>query len=191
MVVQNVKNIIIYPALLTAVLLLIPLTAMQFTTEVNWTLFDFVVAGCLLFGTGVAYGVVSRKGGTASYRAGAAMALSAALLLTWMNLAVGIIGNENNPVNLLYFGVILVGLMGAVFARLKPRGMATALYVTALAQTLVPFAALLYMRPVFLSYESLLGLLGIFLLNTFFVALFLGSAFLFQQSTSVGKSLPT
>jgi hypothetical protein len=36
---------------LTVVLLLIPLIAMQFTNEVNWTLFDFVVAGFIL-GTG-------------------------------------------------------------------------------------------------------------------------------------------
>ena len=42
-------------------LLLIPLVAMQFTSEVNWTLSDFVVGGMLLFGTGIICELVIRK----------------------------------------------------------------------------------------------------------------------------------
>jgi hypothetical protein len=47
--------------LTVVVLLLIPLIAMQFTNEVNWTLFDFVVAGVLLLGTGFICELVIRK----------------------------------------------------------------------------------------------------------------------------------
>ena len=36
-----------------AILLLIPLIAMQFSDQVNWKLADFVIAGVLLFGTGL------------------------------------------------------------------------------------------------------------------------------------------
>ena len=52
----------------TALLLLVPLLAMQFSGEVNWGLFDFVAAGGLLAGTGLAYVVLSRKVTRAQHR---------------------------------------------------------------------------------------------------------------------------
>lgn len=55
-----------------------------------------------------------------------------------MNLAVGLIGNEENLANLMYIGVLAVGLIGAAIARLEPGGMARVLFAMALAQTLVP-----------------------------------------------------
>ena len=55
-------------------------------------------------------------------------------MLVWINLAVGIIGSEDNPANLMYGGVLAVGVAGAVAARFRPGGMARALAATALAQ---------------------------------------------------------
>ncbi|MCI0605272.1 hypothetical protein L0156_19980 [bacterium] len=55
-----------------------------------------------------------------------------------MNLAVGLIGNEENLANLMYIGVLAVGLISTAIARLEPGGMARALFAMALAQTLVP-----------------------------------------------------
>ena len=43
-----------------AILLLIPFIAMQFTNEVNWSVFDFLVMGVLLTGVGVLFDVVLR-----------------------------------------------------------------------------------------------------------------------------------
>jgi hypothetical protein len=108
---QNKK--IIRIALATAILLLIPFVAMQFSDEVNWSGFDFVVAGALLFGSGLAYELVARKGSTNAYRAAVSVAVAAALLLAWVNLTVGIIGSEDNPAHLIYFGVIAVMILGA------------------------------------------------------------------------------
>ena len=108
------KNIIRI-ALVTACILLVPLVAMQFTEEVNWDLFDFAFMGTLLFGTGLAYELVARKAGAIAYRAAVGVALAAALLLVWVNGAVGIIGN--GPVNLMYFGVLAVLVIGAAVAR--------------------------------------------------------------------------
>jgi hypothetical protein len=39
-------------AVVTGLILLIPLVAMQFTNEVNWSVTDFILMGSLLFGTG-------------------------------------------------------------------------------------------------------------------------------------------
>lgn len=75
-----------------ALLLLIPLIAMQFTNEVNWTLFDFVAAGVLLLGTGLLCELVIRKVTNIKYRIAICAALLAALLLVWLQLAVGIFG---------------------------------------------------------------------------------------------------
>ena len=54
-----------------------------------------------------------------------------------INLAVGVIGSEENPANLMFGGVLAVGIVGAVVARFRPRGMARALVSTAVAQTTV------------------------------------------------------
>ena len=78
--------------LTVALLLLIPLIAMQFTDEVNWTPFDFVVAGVLLLGTGLIFDLVIRKIKNIKYRVAISVALLVVLLLIWAELAVGIFG---------------------------------------------------------------------------------------------------
>jgi hypothetical protein len=180
-IMQN-KNIIRI-ALSTAAILLLPLLAMQFTDEVVWDLVDFVIAGALLFGTGLTYELVARKGGTNAYRAAVGVAVAAALLLVWMNLAVGLIGNEENPANLMYAGVLVVGLIGAFIARFQPREMARALFATALAQVLVPVIAMTIWRPPITG-----GLVGVFFLNTFFVVLWVVSALLFRHAGNAFES---
>lgn len=74
-------------------LLLLPLIAMQFTSEVNWTLSDFVVAGFLLFSTGLLCEFVLRKFREKTYRLVICGGLLALLCLVWLELAVGIFGS--------------------------------------------------------------------------------------------------
>jgi hypothetical protein len=74
------------------ILLLIPLIAMQFTDEVNWSLIDFIVAGLLLFGTGLILELVLRKVGNMKYRIAILITLLLGLMLVWAELAVGIFG---------------------------------------------------------------------------------------------------
>lgn len=78
--------------LAVALLLLVPLLAMQFTDEVQWSTFDFVVAGVLLLGTGLLCELVLRKVKTTRYRIAICAGLLAALLLVWVELAVGLFG---------------------------------------------------------------------------------------------------
>ena len=139
--VQNKRTIGI--VLAAACILLLPLLAMQITDEVVWDLADFAVAGALLVGTGLTYELATRMTGNTAYRAAIGLALAAALILVWMNLAVGLIGTEDNPANLMYGGVLAVGIIGAIIARFRPHGMARAFFATALAQALVPVIALI------------------------------------------------
>ena len=87
------KNKRLVGIVLTVVLLLlIPFIALQFTDEVDWSLFDFVLAGVLLLGTGLMCELVMRKVTKIGHRVAICLALMAALFLIWLELAVGIFG---------------------------------------------------------------------------------------------------
>lgn len=159
-------------ALATAFVLLIPLLAAP-----AWSLFDFVVAGALIFGTGLAYVLATGQAGNIAYRAAVGVALAAALLLVWINLAVGVIGAEDDLANVMYVGVLAVGIVGAIVARFRPYGMARALFATALAQASVAVVALIFGLG-----SPWSGPGEILALNGFFVALFVGSALLFRRA---------
>lgn len=75
-----------------AVLLLIPFIAMQFTKDVNWQIYDFVIMGALLLGTGLALEFVLRKITSIRYRIILAIIILAICFLVWAELAVGLFG---------------------------------------------------------------------------------------------------
>lgn len=154
--------------------LLLPFIAMQFTDEVAWDVADFAIFGALLVGAGVAFELAARKSGNTAYKTGVGVALAAAFLLIWVNGAVGIIGNEGNDANLMFYGVLGVGLIGALIARFEPQGMARAMIATAGAQVLVFVIALV----------AGWGFIG--LITFFFLALWVGSARLFQNAARGG-----
>lgn len=78
-------------AMATAVLLMVPLAAMQMTDDVVWSWFDFAVAGTLLLGTGLAYALITRMVGR-ERRFAVGFAVVTVLLLVWGELAVGVFG---------------------------------------------------------------------------------------------------
>ncbi len=92
----------------------------------------------------------------------------------------GIIGDEGNPANLMYVGVLAVGIIGASITRGQPRGMARTLSVMAFAQALVPVIALLFLKIAPISGPA--GLI-ILVLNIGFIILFVGSALLFRRAS--------
>ncbi len=116
---------------LAALLLLLPLVAMQFTREVSWTGSDFVFAGVLIGGVGAAFELTVRMSRNHAYRAAVGVALAATLLTIWANGAVGMIGDEDNPYNLLFIGVLVLALLGAILARFQAAGMVRAMLVAA------------------------------------------------------------
>jgi hypothetical protein len=177
-IMQN-KNIL-FIVIATAFILLIPFIAMQFTHEVAWKPMDFVVAGTLLLGTGLAYELVTRKTSNIMYRFAIGLALFTALFLIWANLAVGLIGSEKEMANLMYIGVLAVGVIGSFIVRFQSPGMARILFATALAQALVAAIALIagmYNYPG----SSVLEILEV---NGFFTALWVGSALLFLRANA-------
>lgn len=166
---------------IAAGLLLIPLIAMVLTDEVVWGPGDFLIAWILLAGAGSAYKLISGRMGHTAYKYAVGIAVFTALLLVWMNLAVGLIGSEDNPANLLYAGVLVVGFAGVLLSQFKPRGMSRALFLTALAQALVPFIAMLIWKPPLSNVEESLGVLGVVVLNMVFVVLWGVSGWLFWK----------
>lgn len=57
-----------------------------------------------------------------AHRSAVGVALATAILLVWLSLGVGIIGKDGDPADRMYFGVLAVGNIGAVIARLQPMG---------------------------------------------------------------------
>jgi uncharacterized protein involved in response to NO len=87
---QNKRLVIIL--LIPSFLLLIPLIAMQFSDEVNWTTADFIIAGVLLFGAALISELVMRKIKNKNYRLALLGLILIILILTWLELAVGLFG---------------------------------------------------------------------------------------------------
>jgi hypothetical protein len=170
---QN-KNIL-FIALAVGLIMLIPLTAELVSEDFGWNRSDFIFASTFLFGTGLAFELIRRKSSRIEYRAGVGAALAGMLLLVWITGAVGIIGPESNPANLLYLGVIGVLLAGALVSLLRPRGMALALTATALAQAVITVIALIITPWGLDSFKA-------FVLNGFVIALWAGSAWLFWRA---------
>jgi len=128
--------------LLAVLLMLAPAIAMRVTDQVNWQANDFIAFGVMLVIPGLALELANRRHGPSAYRTGVALGLAAAFLLVWVNGAVGLIGSEDNPANLMYGGVLGVVLVGALSGRLRARGMARTMIAAAVAQVVVLFIAL-------------------------------------------------
>lgn len=119
-------------------LLLLPALAMRFFPDsgVHWTMLDFAVMGAMLATACGLYELGAWLSGNAAYRAGFGVAVLTAFLTLWVNLAVGMLGSENDSINLMFAGVLCVAAVGAVVAAFKPAGMARAMAAAAIAQLL-------------------------------------------------------
>lgn len=161
-----------------AIVLLIPLIAMQFTEEVAWDTFDFVAAGVMLGGAALTYELASRKAASVAYRGGVGVGVAAAFLLVWVTGAVGIIGPETEDANMMYAGVLAIGFVGAFVSCFQARGMARTLFAMAGAQVLI---AVIAIRAGWGVTDPLwpLDLIGA---TSFFTALWLLSAWLFRKA---------
>lgn len=176
-------------ASVVGLLLLVPLIAMQYTEEVDWTAVDFILMGTLMMSVGIVYEVAMRMTDSIAYRIAVGIAVITTFLLVWINGAVGIIGD--GPINLLYLGVIVTGIVGALIAKLESLGMARTLITMAMVQLLIPIIALIIWKAGW--QEALMdpnsphapfapGIAPVFILNSVFAMAFVASALLFRHS---------
>jgi hypothetical protein len=160
-------------ALVALCLLMVPLVASRVVEGWNWPVRAFVLVYVLFFGTALAYALIARKMGARSYKAGVGLALAAGFALGWSNMVH--VADSENPANLAYYSVLVVGIVGACVARLRARGLAWTLF--AMAATLAVIALLLPSgAPPDMARNMAVG-------HGVFVALFFASGLLFRRAS--------
>lgn len=118
------------------------------------------------------------------YRLAVGASIGTAFLLLWVIGAVGVIGVEGDPFDRIYGGVLGVGVVGAVIARFRARGMARAMIATAVAQGLVIVLALILGKH-HVEVSSVGEIVG---LNGFFVILWVGAGWLFERAADARQA---
>lgn len=118
-------------------LLITPLIAMQFTHEVQWDETDFLVAAIIFATVGGLVELTVRLTANWLSRLGTFFAILAGFMVIWSNLAVGMIGNEDNPVNLWFGVVLLIAVLGACISRLHRAILPTAMLAAGVAQAAI------------------------------------------------------
>lgn len=125
----------------SVLLLAIPAAMTRISPEWDWGPYDFAVFASLLGLLCLAFELTARASRNIAHLAAAALALATAFVIVWASLAVGIIGAEDNPANLVFVGVLAVGLVGGALVRLRSAGMARVMVVTAFAQAVAAIVA--------------------------------------------------
>ena len=158
--------------------LMVPLVASQFVEDWNWPVGAFVRVYVLFFGTGMVFALVARRMGAWSYKAGVGVALVAGFALGWSNMVH--VADSENPALLVYYGVLVVGGIGAWLARLEARGLARTLFtmaaVLALIAVMLPSGA-----PPDFARRQAIG-------HGVLVALFTASGLLFRRASLTDQS---
>jgi len=163
-------------ALGSLALLMVPLVASRLVAGWNWNAGAFLFVYVLFFATGMAYAVIARKMDAWSYKAGVGLALVTGFALGWSNMVH--VADSENPANLVYYGVLAVGVVGALLARLQARGLAYTLF--AMAATLALIALMLPSgTPPHLARNMAVG-------HAVFVALFTASGLMFRHASLAG-----
>lgn len=161
---------------ITISLLLIPFIAMQFTNEVNWSVFDFIIMGSLISGTCFLFYIMARRSSNFIFRLATSIAILSSFLLIWVNLAVGLIGSGPNIANLMYIAVFAILIGGTYFSRLAPQRLQWVMFIA--ASSLFVFAIIQLLAKMY-EYpgSSIVEILGV---NSFFATLFLCAGLLFR-----------
>ena len=166
---------IVRAALVTAGVLLIPLWGNTYIDGWNWDWYGFVLAATVVFSAGLTYELLARNMSNRAYRFGVGLSVVTAFALTWVNM---VLAADENPANLMYVGVVVIGVIGTAISRLRARGIARAWFGTAVAQMLASIIAFVFWKTN-LALGKAVPVIG---LNGLFAMLFVASALLFQRA---------
>ena len=181
----SLRRIALWGAIVLCVLAL-PFIATILSTEVNWDSTDFIVLSSILI-TGITlYEFSIRSSRSMVYRIAAGTGIMGAILLFWVNAAVGIIGSENQSVNLWFYMVYIVGFVGAWRSRLSPSGMSATLIVMSAVPLIVTTTTWIMVPEPSMSWSP--GVAGVYLMSLFFTSIFLGSGLLFRYASIQNSS---
>jgi hypothetical protein len=172
----SLSQSVFWVALVTAVILFIPLVAMQFTNEVNWSVSDFLIMEVLIFTTGFSYMLLTRLTSNIIYKAAVALGIASTFLLIWANLAVGLIGSGPNAANLMYIGIVAIVITGTFLSRFTTKGMEWVMFsaaVTLMLFAIIQLLAKMYQYPGSSAVE-------IIAVNGFFATLYAVAGLLFR-----------
>ena len=155
-----------------AALMLAPAVATRLGDGMQWSAGDFLLVGAILLAGCGLFELLMRRTDSWAYRAAAGLAVAAAVLTFLAAGAVGIVGSEDEPANLLFLGAIAVAAAGALAARLRPRGMARAMAAAAAVHVLAGIAAVILVP----------DMTGFLLGTALFTPMWLASARLFGRA---------
>ncbi|GAB3423711.1 hypothetical protein [Niabella aquatica] len=181
---ETLTRAFITVAAVTLLLLMVPFIAMQLTSQVRWSVGDFMIMGSLLSGTGIAYKMLVRKAPNWIYRIGVMLALGTTFFMVWANMAVGLIGNGAGLANMMYGIIVLIVVIGAVYCRFRPAGMGRVMYAAVLALILSAIIAFIMN----LQHYTGSSAHEILFVSGFFAALFLVAGALFRHSAREEKT---
>ena len=166
-------------ALVTGVVLLIPLWGVIYVDDWNWDWHGFVIAGAFVFSAAMLYEFAAKTMRNRAYKLAVGLAVTTSFLVAWSNFVQAV---DVNLFNFMYHGVVVLGLVGAAVARFRARGMAVVMAAMAIAQALVPLIALVFWN------TKLAGVLGG---NGVAIVLFAVSAWLFRRAARTHEMTPT
>jgi len=156
---------------LSAAVLALPAVTMQFSKEIAWGPEDFAILGALLVLLCVTVELAARVSSKRYFLAGVVLAGIGGFALIFINLAVGIIGSEEDPRNLVYYAIPALGFLGAIVGRFRSTVLIRLLMVMTAIQLSAAFLAPADMVRIMIPFTGL------------FVGLWLSSALLIQRST--------
>ena len=122
-------------ALVSLGLLVVPAVASRLVEGWNWPAAAFVRVYFLFFVIGLLYALVARRMRAWSYKVAVGVALVTAFALGWSTMVQT--ADSGHPERLWFLSVLVVGIIGALLARLHARGLARTLFAMAAALALI------------------------------------------------------
>lgn len=176
---QNKRRYIVWAIVMTLILTISVVASLTNEVQYNETI-AYIIMLLVIGGTYELWQWL--KTHNTRYRFAFGVGLTGLFFLGWVSGAVGIIGSENNPANLMYWAVPTIGLTGSLLSRFKRSGMVSTLFAMAVVQILIPVFALC-IWPAQASWGDA-GVIGVFIFNSIFAMFFVASALLFRRAKS-------